>query len=181
MSATRYYRVFNPEALAAWDAYVAAEAALKSCCESFALGYPGAKPVYASSVHGKRFHGLRFHPVKVSPLWTIAQERDGFIQRPRSALPKSFKGDRKAVEQERRALVDTWLAGMPSRSINESASLDALWKSLGTDWGNLLFNGIQWFRRGDVIYVATSAALATSATEITGSEFDKAKAKGGEA
>lgn len=172
---TRYYRISYPEALAAWDAYEQASDAVDDSCKAFAAQHPGASPVYSFSVHGQAFHGLRFDPPKVSPLWTVAQSKDGMVQRPRSALPKSFKGDRPAALQELKALKDAWAAAVPTRGRGGFASRDVLWAALGTDWGSLLFNGITWHRQGDAIYVATPAKLDPRAVEITGSEFDAAK------
>lgn len=170
----RYYRLDYPEAIAAWDAYERDCHALEAIGKAFAEQYPGAKPVFASSIHGLRFHGLRFTPANASPLWTIVAERDGLVQRPRSALPKGFKGDRAQANRELSALNKAWHATVPSVESGRVRS-DKLWSAFGTDWGALLFSGIQRFRRGDVIYVATSAKLDPRAVEITGSEFDAAK------
>jgi hypothetical protein len=175
VSGVRYYRIEYPEAIAAWDAYDSAVLALKTDCDAFAAKYPGARPVFSFSVHGQRFFGLRFTPVLNSPLWTIAQERTGFVQRPRSALPKSFKGDRKIAERERKALESDWASNIPEAVIGEGPSLDQLWKSLGTHWGDLLFGGIKRFRKGAAIYVATSVKLDPRAAEITGGEYLKAE------
>ncbi|MGN6234969.1 hypothetical protein [Dyella sp.] len=172
---TRYYRLEYPEAIAAWEDYERACYALEARAKAFAEQYPNAKPVFASSIHGLRFHGLRFTPPNPSPLWTIPRESDGHVQRPRSSLPRSFKGDRAAANKELNALNDAWRADGMTRIGGGAVQSDLLWASFGTNWGELLFSGIQRFRSGEAIYVATSAKLDPRAVEITGGEFDAAK------
>lgn len=175
MNDARYYRIDYPDALAAWDAYEKACAAIQADFQAFADKYANAKPVFASSVHGLRFHGLRFTPALSSPLWTIAVEREGYIQRPRGALPKSFKGDRKTANAELNQLRHDWKANMPESDRDKGASLDRFWSAIGTDWGNLLFTGIERLRYEGAIYICTGAKLDPRAVEITGGEYLKAK------
>lgn len=170
---TRYYTISYSEAIKAWNAYELACHALEKACQAVAKKYEGSKPVYASSVHGLAFHGLKFEPALDSPLWTIAMEKEGYVQRPRSALPKNFKGDRKESNRLRNALETTWRADMAT--IPGRVNQEPFWEAIGTNWGNLFFASIEWFRFQNVIYVATSATLDPRAVEITGSEYDAAK------
>lgn len=175
MNGARYYRINYAEALAAWDAYEKTAEQLEADCRAFAENFTGATPIFSFSVHGQRFHGLRFTPIIDSPLWTIAAKREGYVQRPRSALPKSFKGDRKAAANELKGLWTDWACKMPDSIVGQGPDLDGLWSALGTHWGDLLFNGIKRFRRGGCIYVCTGASLDPRAQEITGGEYLKAE------
>lgn len=169
MSATRYYRVAFPEALAALAHYENEERALEAAANEFAAMFADAKPVFAFSVHGKRFHGLRFLPRVSSPLWTKPIEKDGNVQRPRRALPKTGVTDRVAAKIELGQLLSKWDSHCPRLSTN----LNKFWESIGTNWGNVLFAGATWRNSGGVIYVAANCAIDPRAVEITGSEYER--------
>lgn len=59
----------------------------------------------------------------------------------------------------------------------ESISFDSFFESIGTDWGNLMFSGLNWFECNGYVYLASGMDLSSSATEILGSEFESASNK----
>lgn len=168
---TRYYRIDYPEAMDAWRAFRKEAAALRAAANDFAAQYPNAKARMSHSVHGLAFAGLEFSPPCDSPLWTKPNRKYGNIQQPRSALPRQGIADRKAAAIELGALRAKYLEHRPTTN----ASTDAFWKSIGTDWGNLLFGGIAYVEHGEAMYVATSATLDPRAIEITGGEYEAAR------
>ncbi len=59
----------------------------------------------------------------------------------------------------------------------ENISFDSFFESIGTDWGNLMFSGLNWFECDGFVYLASGMDLSSNATEILGSEFEAAQLK----
>ncbi|AUR92684.1 coil containing protein [Vibrio phage 1.175.O._10N.261.55.B3] len=59
----------------------------------------------------------------------------------------------------------------------ENISFDDFFESIGTDWGNLMFSGLNWFECDGFVYLASGMDLSSNATEILGSEFEAAQLK----
>lgn len=171
MSALRYYRVTTPTVLQAWASYSEEVRALQAKGDAFAAMYPNAKAVFSYSVHGTSFYGLKFSPAMPPELWTLPDAKAGDTQRPRLSLSKkSSAAWRRSAAQQLKDLNAGWTENLP----RDRPSLDSFWKSIGTDWGILMFVGIQYHLAPDssAIYIATKRPLAPHCTEITGGEFE---------
>lgn len=165
---TRYFKIENESALAAWDAEQKEKNALYESTKPLADRF-GGKPLFSTTHDSYGFAGLRFFGEPENPeLWTKPQSQNGNTQRPRTSLRKATKEQRQQLAK----LQKEWDALYPK---NNRVDRDPLYKSIGTHWGQLVFSGLTIFRRGDCIYAATSAALEVDGlSEITGSEFDQA-------
>lgn len=167
-----FYKTNAPTVLAAYDEFVKENEGVAEEAKAFADLF-GGKPIYRFDFGGRRFYNLRFEPAADIDLWTKPNPDAGNAQHPRSALPKSVKGDRrKLLARELAALNDKFTGNYPRRK----ADLDAFWGAMGTDWGILLLHGAGFFAAADnTIYVKTSAPLNDCMTEILESEYRKAE------
>lgn len=165
---TRYFKIENESALAAWDAEQKEIEALFESVKPLVDRF-GGMALYSNSADSYGFAGLSFLGEPENPeLWTKPQSQNGNTQRPRTSLRKATKEQRQQLAE----LQKEWDALYPK---NSRVDRDPLYKSIGTHWGQLLFSGLTIFRRGDCIYAATSAALEVDGlSEITGSEFNQA-------
>jgi hypothetical protein len=174
MSTIRYYVVDSAEVMAAWNAYAAAKLEVKAAGDAFAARYPGAKAVFSYSVDGMKFYGLRFEPPLTSPLWTKPQVMQGKIQRPRSSLPKGQNArgitDRAQAAIELGELLREWGNNSPKKEANT----DALYRSLGADWGNFWMGGLSCSAHDGKLYIATHVELKAPSMEITGGAYNAA-------
>lgn len=165
---TRYLKIENESALAAWDAEQKEKDALFESVKPLVERF-GGRALYSTSADSYDFAGLRFSGEPENPeLWTKPQRQNGDTQRPRNSLRKATKEQREQLA----ALQKEWDSLYPK---NKRVDRDPFYKSIGTHWGQIIFSGLTIFRRGDCIYAATSAALEVDGlSEITGSEFDEA-------
>ena len=156
-----------------------------------------ARAMTSTSTTGVRFGGLALNnyqgysweknqPIREDKiLWTAPDTND--ISWPRTSLTKkhfeslirgmddqSAKELMKAKRLELKLLQDEY-AEM-TKGV-ESVSFDSFFESIGTDWGNLMFSGLNWFECDGFVYLASGMDLSSSATEILGSEFELAQSK----
>ena len=156
-----------------------------------------AKAMTSTSTDGVRFGGLvlnNYHggfwgsdePIRSDKLlWTAPNSNS--VSWPRTSLTKkhfeslirgmddqSAKELMKAKRLELKLLQDEY-AEM-TKGV-ESVSFDSFFESIGTDWGNLMFSGLNWFECDGFVYLASGMDLSSSATEILGSEFELAQSK----
>ena len=168
-----FYKTSEKEVLAAYAAYAEKNIEVVAEAKAFADQF-NATPVYRHDLFGRSFFGLKFSPALTSPLWT--KSGDGDTQRPRTALPRdvsrtSTPEARKRLNASLKELGAKYSENFPQIK----ASLEPLWESIGTDWGNLLLCGVGFFATDEAVYVSTSARLNDRVTEIFASEYSKAK------
>lgn len=156
-----------------------------------------ARAMTSTSTTGVRFGGLvlnnyqgysweKNQPIREDKiLWTSPNSNN--ISWPRKSLTKShFKdlirnmSDEEAGElmkkkrSELKVLQDEY--NEMTKGI-DSISFDRFFESIGTDWGNLMFSGLNWFEFGGFVYLASGMDLSSNAIEILGSEFESASDK----
>lgn len=165
-----YFKFSSTEALAAWADMERQEQELKAQSESFVALF-GGKPVFQKTACDTRFYGVRFifdgEIYGDHELWTKPASRNGYAQQPRRKVPASLK-------RESEALWQLWNEKRPTLI----ADREAFYQSIGLDWGNLLFSGIEMFLHDGAIYVQTGATPKAEAggEEILGSVYNNAKA-----
>lgn len=162
-----YWKFTSAEALAAWDDMEKQEAELRKKGKEFAALF-GAEPVFQRTINEVRFYGVRFDVIVHvhHALWTKATSKNGFAQMPKVKVPADLKWKSETLWEQ-------WNDHRPSIKVNR----DAMFESIGYDWGNLLFAGFEIFRHADVIYVQTKATPKPEAggVEILGSEYAAAQ------
>lgn len=169
-----YYKTSAPTVLAAWNAYQEQVDLLQKKGDEFAALFPNAKALFSTDIHsGRRFYGLAFTPAAPQPLWTKADHKCGYEQRPRNSLPAGIKGDeRKALKAELDQLSERYKANRPK----DKAELEPFLAAMGLGGGKLFFAGYKQVVKDGVVYISTSAKPSEMMTEILGSEFDAANA-----
>jgi len=158
-----YYKTNDPAVLAAYQSLKAQTAVLRQQAKIFGDRFGGEGLVYFSA-SSRRFAGVRFLHQQPLDIWT-AWDKDG-MQRPRRKAKAGTPQDRRDALKE---LIAEWEANAPT----ELVPMDPFFQSVGTDWGNVMFNGASWFQRGEWIYFKTGLKL--TAQEILGSEFEAAE------
>lgn len=158
-----YFKTNDPAVLAAYQSVKAQTAALKQQAKVFGDRF-GGEGLVSFSASGHRFAGVRFFHQQPLDIWTT-WDNNG-MQRPRRKPKAGTPQDRRDALK---ALNEDWEANAPT----EQVSMDPFFQSVGTDWGNVMFNGASWFQRGEWIYFKTFIKL--SAQEILGSEFEAAE------
>jgi hypothetical protein len=162
-----FYKTSDPTVLAAMAAYEADGKSVAAVGGAFAEHF-GGRLLTSSTVHGREVAGLYFRPAKDDPLWTKPDAERAGMQRPRGSLRKGTKEERHALAN----LQADWKARFPAMK----ADLAPVLAAMGTDWGALFFSGFAMFQHDDgVVYVATSAQLATCMVEIRASEYNAAR------
>lgn len=162
-----YYKTDASVRLDTWAALKEARKNLQDQADVIADRF-GGKAVLMSNMHKFYMAGIRFKPSRDISLWTTPTSRDGNVQRPRAA-------PRKGASKETRAESKQLRAQWSEIKWPESASMELVYESLGTNWANLLFSSLEMFEHEGFIYVATSAKLSPDMIEIFGSEFFLAK------
>lgn len=119
-------------------------------------------------------------------LWTVPDSNG--VSRPKSSLThkqvvasvkwSERSGDMKAkAKLERTRLVELQNKYNAERKIISEVSMEPFFNSIGTDWGNLMLSGLEWFEIDGFMYFATSLNFSENMTEILGSEFESAQLK----
>ncbi|WVW77461.1 hypothetical protein Bhz59_00075 [Stenotrophomonas phage vB_SmaS_Bhz59] len=143
--------------------------AVKAAGEAF-----GGEGFCLTGIHGTGFGGIKFSPRKPLDLWCAPDRFGG--QRPRTRLTARHRGN--ATEAQLKELRDRWAEVVgPLTRKGFSVSYEALYKALGTDWGNFIFSGIGWCESGGYLYVTTKLSkerLADHLVEVLPSEYDAA-------
>lgn len=165
----KYYKTTHPDVLAAVAAVRLGTSELADAGKAFADEF-GGEPVFLRSIHGTSFAGVRFHPLKPRAAWTVPNKSG--VQSPRAKLAKQDPNEHEKAEHKR--VRARWKDAFPKQEV----SMDALYEAIGTDWGDLLFNGVGWIDRDDCFYFATKAQLNDRMTEILGSEYEAAAKAG---
>ena len=156
-----------------------------------------AKSMTSTSTTGVRFGGLalnNYHEdlfgknVQIREdkiLWTTPDSNG--ISRPRASLTKAHfkhlikdmcdveakklmkqkRSELKALQEEYRNMV---------RNLPD-VEFEKFFESIGTSWGELMFCGLNWFEFDGYVYLCSGADLSSKASEILGSEFEKAKSE----
>ena len=161
-----FYKTNNQDTLSAIDAHHKERAELRDLANSFAKRFGTDKYLILRDVHGYHFGGLKFDPARDRRFWSVPDRQFG-TQYPRKNVP-GMTADEKASHK---VLLTEWEENVPKLR----PSLEPIYSSIGTDWGNLLFAGIGWFLHDGFLYLETTAKLADHVTEILGSEFKAAE------
>lgn len=153
-----FYKTNHESVLNAVKAFHAAKSELFDEAKKFSEKYGGKEVVLHDGI-SINFAGLKFDPPKNKELWTIANYKNHFVQSPRKVT-------------QNKELYKQYHADFPSKRV----TLNEFYKALGTDWGNVIFNGLGWFEGADgYIYVDYDLKLADHMIEILGSEYEEAK------
>lgn len=168
-----YYKTSDAGVLAAWKTYREECDRLQAIADEFAATFLGASALVRTDWHGgKSFYGLRFKPVMPQPLWTKPDEKTGFSQFPRRALPPGTKGEeRKKLNAELKKLREDY----EDRRPRDKADMQPFLESMGLGGGALFFAGYKHIVTDECLYVSTSAKPSAVMTEILGSEFESAE------
>jgi hypothetical protein len=170
-----YYKSREPAVLAAIAACDEQRLQLIKEMDAIKEAFGAASYVVSTSLNDIRFSALRFSPAMDARIWTKPSRENG-TQWPRTkpVFPTgTSKEDKAHAIAQHAELVQKYKALDPTTK----ADYSPFWKALGTNWGNLLFCGMSFFRHPDgTCYFSTGAALP-NATEILGSEYSKAKAE----
>lgn len=156
----RYFRFTTPLVLDAMCQFKADVAAMNKKANDLAADFSGT-PLYSHSIHGTHFAGLVFDPPKDSTLWTKPDRKSAGLQRLRTNVPAKHREE-----------LETLKARWKSLETTNEASLDAVLKACGTDWGNLLFAKFGYVMTDSAMFIATSLDLSANGEEITGGEFE---------
>lgn len=195
--AKKYYKTDNPEVLSAYEQMQTDSKKLSEDSQAFAVQF-NAKNMMSTQMTGRRFGGLvlnDYHadifnesaPVREDKhLWTSPNNNQ--ISRPRSSLDvKKFKTELlskgvtdqdvvktkvKEAKAELETLQEEYRKGV---SKLEDVSFDPFFETLGTNWGNLMFSGLKWFKHDGFMYFETGENFGDRMTEILGSEFETAE------
>lgn len=175
-----YYKSAVPAVVAAVQKFAQDKKALQDAANEFAAEF-GGTAVMGSSLHGVSFAGVRFRPQKATDLFTAADERSGYVQKPRDRLKTPID---KALKEPHAQLKKAWQTKhselFPGGT---SVSSDEQHKAIGFDWGIALFSGGQYlvFEHNGTVYATCAQKLKDCMTEITGGEFEQALAAANEA
>ena len=162
-----YYKTNSPEVMKVWDEMNVANTAMWDQFKEFAALYGNCKPLASKSTPCFSFGGLVFSPPQDTVTWTKPDKRSG-TQRPRASVRGQTPDERVA----QKAMAKAWDENYPKLRVD----LDPLYRSFGTDWGNLFFSGIGYFQGADdFLYVETNVTLAPHMIEILHSEYLAAK------
>jgi hypothetical protein len=151
-----------------------------------------ARAMTSTSTAGVRFGGLNLNnyhgygwgsksPAREDKiLWTTPNSNN--ISWPRSNLTKSHFKDyiRGMNEDEQKAFIKQKRDDLKSLQLEynemtkgiDSVSFDGFFESIGTDWGNLMFSGLNWFEFDGFVYLSSGTDFSSNASEILGSEFE---------
>lgn len=161
MNNVKYYRTSSPEVLTAYKEMIVAaknmRAELEKSCSAF-----NAEPVIMQSVDSYKFIGMRlknYSTRRDAHLWTKPDLKAGFSSRPRSRVT----GYSKEIKDLKLKFVDS------TKSI-KSVSKEQFYKSIGTNWGDILFCGLEVTEREGALFLKTAAELQ-NCIEITGTEY----------
>lgn len=162
----RYYRTSDPGAVKAANDIRVATLALRDASDAFAALFGGARALLSSSLTRRAFAfaGLTFDPTRDPVVWT-KPDRQHRMQTPRVRPARGANAEQRA-EHER--VSSLWSERRPRQDVH----FDELFSAIGTSWGELAFCGIGWAVSPTVVYVKTSARLASHMVEITASEFE---------
>ncbi len=121
-------------------------------------------PVFSTSMTGREFAGIELNNFENRPdnhFWTKPTKQNGGVSNPRSKpLCAAHRGGLEALNN----------SYMQHRPEITEVSFNPLFKSLGSDWGTMLFCGISFFEHDRILYISTKAELA-HCTEILASEY----------
>jgi len=168
------YKTNDPSVVEAYLENQRLRHALADRADAFAKEM-GAKAVCVSSHSGGvYFHGLIYDPLKLQPFYLFYRLPDHFgCQHLRTSLKKGTKEQRAKLKEMQEHYNDLY----KRYELSESVRRDAIFKAMGTHWGQICLSGMSYFLQDGFVYVETSAALNDQMIEIMGSEYSAAYAK----
>lgn len=162
-----FFKTNDPVVLEAIKQYIDDVTQLHEQCNSFGAMFSADKTIMHSTYACRWFGGLVFIPSKDSKFWTKPDRKDR-TQRPRNKV----SGMTEEEKESHAKLLEQWQSYYPKKR----PSKDDFYKTIGTDWGHVLFSGFGFFVHKDSVYIETSLTLGPNVTEILGSEYKAAKA-----
>lgn len=166
---TKYYKTNNASVLAAHHDFHQQVNGLREQANIWAAQFD-AEPVYSVTTSHTMLVGLRLNNRTKrddAVFWTNPIRGGSDCSWPRARMKK----DHKLHKDELVALTEKYNSTMP---VNRSISREHLLSAVGTDWGNVMFGGLKYFKHDGFLYFATGAVLQGCA-EILGSEFEAAE------
>lgn len=192
----KYYKTDCKNVVSAIEELNKAEGLLTSKINGIANHF-NARAMTSTSANGVRFGGLNLNnyhgfsweskdPAREDKiLWTSPNSNN--ISWPRSNLTKAHFKDyiRGMSEDESKLFIKTKRDELKNlqETYNKmtkdikSISFDGFFESIGTDWGNLMFSGLNWFEFEGFVYLASGIDLSSNSVEILGSEFESSQLK----
>ncbi len=164
----KFFKSNHADVYRAWESYQHQVDKMKDEHYAFA-DYFDAEPVFALSFMGHAFAGLVLNHAKTradAEFWTKPEPSNGNISHLRSRV----KG--KESMSKLRDLKTKYAELEPKLS---KVSLDELYASIGTNWGDFVFSGLNLFAVNGVVYIYTSVEPRKNVEEITESDFKAAK------
>lgn len=180
MSIQHYYRTDNPEILAAMQDFEKKREAILSGAADFARHF-GGKAVFSHTSYSWGFHGLKFQPEKPKDLWLLPDEREGYIQRPRTKLKSPIN---KELKEPHKALLVEWdEKSSECFPDGKKVQRDDLNTAIGYCDGTAIICGDRFlaFSHDGFAWVTTTQELKVAMPEVTASEFELAQKAAGEA
>ena len=166
-----FFKTNAPEAVQAITDFFAKKSALHAAADAFAAEFD-AKAVVTMDINRVSYVGFIFNnPDQVNTgVWTKPSPSYHRISHLRAKpTKKEFKAEWVEASEKHKALFDKYF---PNGSRIDK---DEIYRSLGTDWGNVAFTGLACFLHDGYVYVNTGLSKL-NAEEILGSEYEKAAA-----
>jgi hypothetical protein len=163
-----FYQTNDPDVLTSINKFMADRDILSNEGTSFAALFSAEKPIFYHSTPDCFFGGLIFKPSKDDRFWTKPDRKDQ-TQRPRNKVPGMTAEEKVSHDK----LLEQWQSNFPKTH----PSKNEIYKSIGTDWGNVMFGGgLGFFVHNESVYIDTNVTLGSNVTEILGSEYKAARA-----
>ena len=166
-----FFKTNEPKAIQALTDFFQKKHELHVAADKFAAAFD-AKAVITMGLNDVTYAGFIFNkPDQVNTgVWTKPLPARHRISNLRSKpTKKEFKAEWEEASEKLKALRDELFPN------GERISKDAIYESLGTDWGNVAFAGLGCFLHDGYVYVKTGLSKL-NAQEILGSEYEQASA-----
>ena len=166
-----FFKTNAPEAVQAITDFFAKKSALHAAADGFAAEFD-AKAVVTMDINRVSYAGFIFNnPDQVNTgVWTKPSHGNHRISRLRAKpTKKEFQVEWVEASEKHKALFDKYF---PNGSRIDK---DEIYRSLGTDWGNVAFAGLGCFLHDGYVYITTGLSKL-NAEEILGSEYEQAAA-----
>lgn len=166
-----FFKTNAPEAVQAMTDFFAKKSALHAAADAFAAEFD-AKAVVTMDINRVSYAGFIFNnPGHVNTgVWTKPLPGHHRISNLRTKpTKKEFQAEWVEASEKLKTLFDKHFPD------GARISKDEIYKSLGTDWGNVAFTGLACFLHDGYVYVNTGLSKL-NAEEILGSEYEQAAA-----
>ena len=166
-----FFKTNKEEVVAAFHKLKADRAALRLNADKFAKEYDAVAVILRDS-DSVFFSGIKFNNNAVvnRDVWCKPDRQFGISRLRSKPAKKEFQAEFDAELQKWNSLKDKYFSSKTRVQQSE------FYKTLSFDWGDLLFSSFACFEYQGYLYIDTSISrIAENATEILGSEYEKAK------